>query len=55
MPVILDAADWQTWLGEMPASSDALQTLLRPFPAELSSTPLRSRAVTAPVSDVSAS
>ena len=34
MPVILDAADWQTWLGEVPASSDALQALLRPFPAE---------------------
>jgi len=35
MPVILDAADWQIWLGEAPASSDELQALLRPFPAEL--------------------
>jgi putative SOS response-associated peptidase YedK len=35
MPVILDAADWQTWLGEVLASSDELQALLRPFPAEL--------------------
>src|SRR5258708_35442753 len=34
MPVILDAADWQTWLGEMPASSDELQALLQPYPAE---------------------
>ncbi len=30
MPVIIDAADWQTWLGEVPASSDELQTLLQP-------------------------
>jgi hypothetical protein len=30
MPVIIDAADWQTWLGEVPASSDKLQTLLQP-------------------------
>jgi putative SOS response-associated peptidase YedK len=34
MPVILDAADWQTWLGEVPASSDELQALLRPYPVE---------------------
>jgi putative SOS response-associated peptidase YedK len=34
MPVILDAADWQTWLGEVPARSDELQALLRPYPAE---------------------
>jgi putative SOS response-associated peptidase YedK len=34
MPVILDAADWQTWLGEVPASGDELQALLRPYPAE---------------------
>jgi putative SOS response-associated peptidase YedK len=35
MPVILDAADWQTWLGEVPASSDELQALLQqPYPAE---------------------
>ncbi len=34
MPVILDAADWQTWLGEVPASSDELQALLRPFSTE---------------------
>jgi protein involved in polysaccharide export with SLBB domain len=30
MPVIIDAADWQTWLGEVPASGDELQTLLQP-------------------------
>jgi putative SOS response-associated peptidase YedK len=35
MPVILDAADWQTWLGEVPARRDELQALLRPFPANL--------------------
>jgi hypothetical protein len=35
MPVVLDAADWQTWLGEVPASSDELQALLQqPYPAE---------------------
>jgi len=34
MPVILDAADWQTWLGEVPASSDELRALLQPYPAE---------------------
>jgi putative SOS response-associated peptidase YedK len=34
MPAILDAADWQTWLGEVPASSDELQALLQPFAAE---------------------
>jgi putative SOS response-associated peptidase YedK len=34
MPVILDAADWQTWLGEVAASSDGLQALLQPYPAE---------------------
>ncbi len=34
MPVILDAADWQTWLGEVPASGDELQALLQPYPAE---------------------
>jgi putative SOS response-associated peptidase YedK len=34
MPVILDAADWQTWLGEAPASSDELRALLQPYPAE---------------------
>jgi putative SOS response-associated peptidase YedK len=34
MPVILDAADWQTWLGEVAASSDELQALLQPYPAE---------------------
>jgi putative SOS response-associated peptidase YedK len=34
MPVILDAADWQTWLGEVPATADGLRTLLRPYPAE---------------------
>jgi len=32
--VILDAADWQTWLGEVPARRDELQALLRPYPAE---------------------
>ncbi len=34
MPVIIDAADWPTWLGEVPASSDELQALLQPYPAE---------------------
>jgi putative SOS response-associated peptidase YedK len=34
MPAILDGADWQTWLGEVPASSAELQALLRPYPAE---------------------
>jgi putative SOS response-associated peptidase YedK len=34
MPVILDAADWQTWLGEVTATADELRALLRPFPAE---------------------
>lgn len=33
MPVILDPADWATWLGEEPASPDALQALLKPYPA----------------------
>jgi putative SOS response-associated peptidase YedK len=35
MPVILDAGDYQTWLGEAPASGDELQALLCPFPADL--------------------
>src|SRR5260221_2954782 len=34
IPVILDAADWQTWLGEAPATADELRALLRPYPAE---------------------
>ncbi len=34
MPVILDPADYPAWLGETPAGGDALQALLRPFPAE---------------------
>ncbi len=34
MPVILDAADWQTWLGEVPATPDELRALLCPYPAE---------------------
>jgi putative SOS response-associated peptidase YedK len=34
MPVILDAADHPTWLGETPATPLELQALLRPFPAE---------------------
>jgi putative SOS response-associated peptidase YedK len=34
MPVILGAGDYQAWLGEVPASGDALRALLRPFPAE---------------------
>src|SRR5260221_1691980 len=34
MPVILDAADWQTWLGEVPARRDELRALLQPYPAE---------------------
>ena len=31
MPVILDPADWETWLG---GSADAARALLRPFPAD---------------------
>jgi putative SOS response-associated peptidase YedK len=34
MPVILDPADYAAWLGEVPASSDELQALLQPYPAE---------------------
>jgi putative SOS response-associated peptidase YedK len=34
MPVILDAADYSRWLGEAAATSDELQALLKPFPAE---------------------
>jgi putative SOS response-associated peptidase YedK len=34
MPLILDSADWQTCLGEVPASSDEMQALLQPYPAE---------------------
>jgi putative SOS response-associated peptidase YedK len=35
MPVILGAGDHQTWLGEVAASNDELQALLRPFRADL--------------------
>jgi putative SOS response-associated peptidase YedK len=34
MPVILDPEDYPAWLGETPATGDALRALLRPFPAE---------------------
>lgn len=34
MPVILDEADIPAWLGEAPATPEALQALLRPFPSE---------------------
>jgi len=34
MPVILDPADFPSWLGEAPAASEQLQAMLRPFPAE---------------------
>jgi putative SOS response-associated peptidase YedK len=34
MPVILGAGDHQTWLGEVAASNDELQALLRPFRAD---------------------
>lgn len=34
MPAILDARDWATWLGEVPASRGELHALLKPFPAE---------------------
>jgi putative SOS response-associated peptidase YedK len=34
MPVILDPADYATWLGEAPAAPDALGSLLRPCSAE---------------------
>lgn len=34
MPVILDAADWNTWLDRDMADTDALQGLLRPCPDE---------------------
>ena len=35
MPAILDAADWQIWLGEAPATPGELRALLRPYPGEL--------------------
>ncbi len=34
MPVILDPADWDTWLDESVNSKEILQELIRPFPAE---------------------
>jgi putative SOS response-associated peptidase YedK len=34
MPVILDPEDYPAWLGETPATGDALRALLHPFPAE---------------------
>jgi putative SOS response-associated peptidase YedK len=34
MPVILDEADWATWLGEKEASAQELRALLKPFPPE---------------------
>lgn len=34
MPVIRDAVDHPTWLGETPATPLELQVLLRPFPVE---------------------
>jgi putative SOS response-associated peptidase YedK len=34
MPVILGAEDWPAWLGEEPVKLNALQALLKPFPAE---------------------
>jgi putative SOS response-associated peptidase YedK len=35
MPVILDPTDYSAWQGEPLADGDALQTLLRPFLAEI--------------------
>ncbi len=37
MPVILEPADWDRWLGSAPAELAELQDLLRPCPAELMS------------------
>ena len=34
MPVILPREAWSAWLGEYPASADALQALLKPYPAK---------------------
>ena len=34
MPVILDPADWDLWLDESVNDKDALQELIRPFPAD---------------------
>ena len=34
MPVILPREAWPAWLGETPASADALLALLKPYPAE---------------------
>lgn len=35
MPVILDPADYDLWLGDRPAESAEREALLRPFPGEL--------------------
>jgi putative SOS response-associated peptidase YedK len=35
MPVILPADDFARWLGEVPASSQELKAMLKPYPAEL--------------------
>jgi putative SOS response-associated peptidase YedK len=34
MPVILDPADFPTWLGEAPTAPEQLKALLRPYPPE---------------------
>jgi len=34
MPVILPAADWETWLSARPLGPDTLQPLLQPYPAQ---------------------
>lgn len=34
MPIILDAGEWGRWLGDEPATGEALLALLRPYPAE---------------------
>src|SRR5580693_7110554 len=33
IPVILPPATWPTWLGEEPVSTDTLQMMLAPYPA----------------------
>ena len=34
MPVVLDLADWATWLGEVEAGPDDLKAVLRPYPSD---------------------
>ena len=34
MPVVLKPEAWPAWLGEEPASGEALRALLKPYPSE---------------------